>query len=272
MTKSALLVGINYIGTPNKLNGCINDVINMKNILLSKFGYTNITVLTDTSPKKPTKRNIQNELIKLVSNAKSGDTIIFHYSGHGSQIPDSSHDEKTNLDDVLIPIDYMTNGIIVDDWLNENICRKIPTGVTLYCFTDCCHSGTILDLQYCVNSNCVPKNGISPKNLYGKYIALQWTDQFSFNQEKSSGPIQGHVICFSGCLDAQTSADVNINGNGQGAFTTELLTTLSSNINSKQTLGDVLKEINAKLIMKGYTQRSELSISDLSVLNSTLNL
>ena len=42
MDKRALLVGINYYGTNNKLNGCINDVENINNFLLKNgYIYTN---------------------------------------------------------------------------------------------------------------------------------------------------------------------------------------------------------------------------------------
>ena len=31
--KIALLIGINYVGSPHGLNGCINDILNMKKML-----------------------------------------------------------------------------------------------------------------------------------------------------------------------------------------------------------------------------------------------
>jgi hypothetical protein len=34
--RKALLIGINYFGTANELRGCINDVHNMVNLLLSE--------------------------------------------------------------------------------------------------------------------------------------------------------------------------------------------------------------------------------------------
>ena len=53
MKKCALLIGINYNGTASKLNGCINDVINMKRYLLSENEksvfidlYLPLTILT----------------------------------------------------------------------------------------------------------------------------------------------------------------------------------------------------------------------------------
>jgi hypothetical protein len=40
--KRALLIGINYFGSPNQLNGCINDVHNIKGFLLQRFGFKEV--------------------------------------------------------------------------------------------------------------------------------------------------------------------------------------------------------------------------------------
>ena len=37
--KKALLIGINYIGQRGELKGCINDVHNIKDLLMSRFGH-----------------------------------------------------------------------------------------------------------------------------------------------------------------------------------------------------------------------------------------
>ncbi len=37
---------------------------------------------------------MQAELTKLVTNAQDGDVIVFHFSGHGTQIPSANGDEK----------------------------------------------------------------------------------------------------------------------------------------------------------------------------------
>jgi hypothetical protein len=40
--KKALLIGINYRGLDGELNGCINDVEQMKNILKEKYNLIHI--------------------------------------------------------------------------------------------------------------------------------------------------------------------------------------------------------------------------------------
>ena len=60
-TKRALLIGINYIKSPNaRLYGCIEDIKNVQNMLMDAYGYAaqNITVLRDDDGNKmPTKAN-----------------------------------------------------------------------------------------------------------------------------------------------------------------------------------------------------------------------
>jgi metacaspase-1 len=136
--KRALLVGINYIGTSNELNGCINDIQNMRNFLITKLKYNpnNILILTDNTVQKPTKENIINSLYWLISNNRKKSRLFFHYSGHGTYINDINRDEKDGYDECLVPLDFENNGFIIDDNLKE-IFNKIRKGAKLTCVFDC---------------------------------------------------------------------------------------------------------------------------------------
>ena len=87
--KKAVLVGINYLSHQRgRLKGCINDVKNMQNFL-AKYGFTgqNVRVLTDDlndASRQPTRANILRDLRWLVQGARPGDSLFFHFSGHGS--------------------------------------------------------------------------------------------------------------------------------------------------------------------------------------------
>jgi hypothetical protein len=45
--KRALLIGINYIGSSNQLNGCINDVANIKSFLIQRFDFKEVKSAID---------------------------------------------------------------------------------------------------------------------------------------------------------------------------------------------------------------------------------
>ncbi|KAK3262623.1 hypothetical protein CYMTET_28531 [Cymbomonas tetramitiformis] len=87
----ALLVGINYTGSDYALNGCINDVHHVKQLLTSQYGFGTspdvLRILTDEpgSSGSPTCSNMREGLRWLVSDAVAGDQLFFHFSGHGTQ-------------------------------------------------------------------------------------------------------------------------------------------------------------------------------------------
>ncbi len=156
----AVLVGINYRGTRNELGGCINDVLGTKRQILAEYPTAEIELMTDDTPVKPTRNNILDKLTSLVYKAQAGDTLMFHYSGHGSQVPDLEGDEEDGYDETICPIDFMTrrtvtvNGIrrildsqITDDEIHSVI-SNVPKNVKFLMLSDSCHSGTIGDLKY----------------------------------------------------------------------------------------------------------------------------
>ena len=92
MAKRALLCGVNIYAIPGAdLRGCVNDVENMKEVLtgLFEFDEADIAVLQD---HEATKENVQRGLEQLTSGVSPGDVIYFHFSGHGSNVPDQDGD------------------------------------------------------------------------------------------------------------------------------------------------------------------------------------
>ena len=152
-----ILFGLNYIGTDYQLDGCINDVILMKNCMnkYMEIPLNNITTLTDKTPLKPTKKNmikiIEQNIQKL--NTTKYNRLWIHYSGHGYHMTDTSGDEVDKKDEVLCPLVLNPSEdeeFISDDELNT-IFSKIYSNKTLICVFDCCHSGTLLDMPYHYN-------------------------------------------------------------------------------------------------------------------------
>lgn len=89
----------------------------------------------------------------LVKDCRSGDSLVFHFSGHGSQQLDTNNDEVDGFDETLCPLDYETNGMIVDDDINDIMVRPLKDGVKFHAIIDACHSGTVLDLPYLCKMN-----------------------------------------------------------------------------------------------------------------------
>ncbi|KAF3433219.1 hypothetical protein FNV43_RR24321 [Rhamnella rubrinervis] len=197
--KRAVICGVSYKNTRHELKGCVNDAKCMKYLLVNKFSFpeSSILMLTEeeTDPyRRPTKHNMRMALYWLVQGCRPGDSLVFHYSGHGSQQRNYTGDEVDGYDETLCPLDYETQGMIVDDEINATIVRPLPAGVKLHAIIDACHSGTVLDLPF-----------LCRMDRSGRYA---WED----HRPRSGvwkGTNGGEVISFSGCDDNQTSADTS---------------------------------------------------------------
>jgi hypothetical protein len=225
MTQKALLVGINDYQGIGDLRGCINDVTNMRDILKSHRGFTNedIRVLVD---KRATKANILHRLRLMVDEAKAGDYLVFHFSGHGSQIRDRDGDElRDHMDELICPWDMnWDNGFITDDMLYE-IFSPLKKSILLEVFLDCCHSGTGLrDIGLGRPPELGPENPTVGRFLpppmditcrsEGEEDELKETRKL-FRKKKNPS----NQVLWSGCMSHQTSADAYIKGSYNGAFT-----------------------------------------------------
>ncbi len=226
--KKALLIGINYTGTPNELYGCINDTTLVKE-RISKNGFTSVNVLTDLTSKKATRDNILAELKSLLINSQSGDLLFLLYSGHGSYTIDRNNDEIDGRDELILPCDLK---VILDDELKSIIQTNLKSGVTLFAMFDSCFSGTVLDLRY------------------------QYMDSLNYdNYRENSKTLEtlGNVFMISGCNDKQTSMDSVFNNQANGAMTWSLLESLKQKPNCSwreliKKMRDLLKEYNYQQI------------------------
>ncbi|XP_043725431.1 metacaspase-1 [Telopea speciosissima] len=197
--KKAVICGISYRYSRHELKGCINDAKCMRYLLINKFSFpeSSILMLTEeeTDPHRfPTKQNIRMAFYWLVQGCQPGDSLVFHYSGHGSRQRNYNGDEVDGFDETLCPLDFESQGMIVDDEINAAIVRPLPRGVKLHTIIDACHSGTVLDLPF-----------LCRMSRSGQYV---WED----HRPRSGiwrGTNGGEVISFSGCDDDQTSADTS---------------------------------------------------------------
>lgn len=161
--KLALLVGVSDYeqkrATPPawwNLN-CKPDLDAMKQVLMERFGFLPADILV-ISDRQATRAGIVNAWQKhLVAQARPGDIVAFHYSGHGQQVKDDNGDELDGLDETLVPFDYISQSAedgaksnLRDDQLGEMLGAlkakmlgsdgRINGNITLT--FDCCFSGT----------------------------------------------------------------------------------------------------------------------------------
>ncbi|RCK64654.1 Metacaspase-1 [Candida viswanathii] len=290
--KKALLVGINYIGTKNELRGCINDVNNVERFLLNNgFSSDNIVKLTDDQRIQraiPTRQNILDAIQWLVKDARPNDSLFFHYSGHGGQTEDQpdengQYDEDDGYDEVIYPLDFETNGFIVDDLLHTMMVKTLPQGCRLTALFDSCHSGSVLDLPYMYSTKGILKEpnvmkecgegllqsamAYASGNKSAMFSGLGGAVKSFINKgkaekaneySKQTNTSPADVISLSGCKDDQTSADAKEGGVATGAMSYAFLTVMGQNPN--QSYLSLLQNTRDVLQAK-YSQKPQLSAS-----------
>nr|CAB3495728.1 unnamed protein product [Digitaria exilis] len=197
--KRALLVGVTYTGTPYELKGTVNDVAEMRRLLVDMFGFPSSCILELTEKQSdptrlPTRENLLLAMRWLTAGCTAGDSLVFQFAGHGVQRVDMKDDEVDGYDEALCPVDFERSGNVLDDEINEAIVRPLGTGVKLHAIMDTCHSGTSLDLPYLCR---VSRTGY-----------WQWEDHCRHG-ETGKRPNGGLVISISSCRDDQKSADAS---------------------------------------------------------------
>ena len=150
-SKRALLVGINNYKYPDRvppLAGSLNDVEDMRQVLIGKFEFPpeNILVLKDS---QATHAQIMSAIqTHLVAKTQPGDIVVFHYSGHGSQMKDVTGKMISGLDETIVPYDSRDPEGKVFDISGAELhlalvqLAKKTKNVTF--ILDSCHSGTLV--------------------------------------------------------------------------------------------------------------------------------
>jgi metacaspase-1 len=157
----AVLVGVgDYRHLDADLRGPPADVALMAATLVARgVPPGNITALTtdpamDGMPPgvvlgEPTREAILTAM-DHAGQSQAGDTVLFYFSGHGSQAPDRNGDEVSGNDQILLPADARgwrgavgdVENAIVDDELQDWARGLLARGVRVVGMIDACHSGT----------------------------------------------------------------------------------------------------------------------------------
>lgn len=249
MSRRALLVGVNAYPAPiNQLLGCLNDVRDVRTILESHYGFDETAQVRTLTDARATTRNIKDGLHWLVAGARSGDVLVFHYSGHGSQVPDAHGDETTDgLDEIICPYDLDWDAPFTDDDLHA-IVKEVPPGANLTVILDCCHAGTGLrETKWAVR--CVPPRslGLAPRQR----LVEQRVRRFGRRAAEAG------AILVAACRDDQVSADAYIEGEYHGALTFYLCEALAA-LRFQASYEDVIRQVRRLLRVNGFDQVPQL--------------
>jgi hypothetical protein len=219
----AVIFGLDYSTSSNALHGCANDANNIATCLKMLGLYDKIDVYTDkSSPVSTTYMGILDILTSLASDTTLSRVFIF-FAGHGTQLMDITNkddyeedgdegndkgDETDGKDECIVPSDFwdelnnqMPEKLISDDILRV-VLSRFGKDTKVTALFDCCHSGTVCDLRYVLDTT------------KGTYNVLE-------NYEACAADI----TVISSCLDTQLSIEEIRAGNSRpsGVFTSRFI-------------------------------------------------
>nr|POF04585.1 metacaspase-1 [Quercus suber] len=158
--KKSLLIGINYVSSAHELQGCHQDVHNVRQFL-NAMGYSDDqrsqVIMRDdefTDPNGafwPSGHNMVAAMNWLIS--EPGTINFLHYSGHGGQVADEGGYRTSGFDDTIVPVDFERSGQIPSGVLHRQLVSRLPPSSTLFIIFDCCHSGSAVELPFVYRSD-----------------------------------------------------------------------------------------------------------------------
>ena len=269
MKNKALLVGINKYPNPsNELRGCVNDILDMEHYIAEThkvYAKENIKKLTD---KQATKQGIIQQLKWLLSDAQAGDSLLFHYSGHGAQVPTQNRLlEKDGLDEIICPYDF--DGSPATTFRDKEFAAlfaMIPKEVHFVWISDSCHAEDLSrdlvgnsadtsnednEMRYRYFHGLSPAmingtNGDNPTN--GEYLKM------GSSLAPIIAPLNGALL--SACASHELSADAIINNRFNGAFTYYLIQNLKM-YGADKSMQEIIHYVNVDLAKNGYDQNPQ---------------
>lgn len=240
----ALLVGINAYAKVRQLHGCLNDVKQVEDYLRNRTPFDcRIEKLPD---EQATRANVFKLFEEHLGQANEEDTVLFYYSGHGTQEDAGPLWEETDgkLEclvcydgDATKPADYL----LTDKELRYMIGKLYEkTGAHIVTIFDCCHSGDntrgqLINTAY-GNEEVIKRMVYNPDHnarYAGAFPQRDWND-FLFSKDIQEEDINGRKpdeflpegihIQMAACESDQSAVEVS----GEGVFTKKLLGALDA--------------------------------------------
>lgn len=226
MTGYSLHIGLNrvdpehYNGWDGRLQSAETDARDMQAIADAQ-GFRSSSL----RGSQATSARVLARLREAAAVARSGDTFLITYAGHGSQLPNlGDDDEDTGKDSTLVLYDRM----LVDDELYA-AWKTFSEGVRIYSFSDCCHAGTntrAMPASF-LNGSAVEARGPAgpsqsilvramPKDVWKPYVTSEANRKLYVQIKKSvirsRGTAEPSVVLLAACQDTQVAGDLPTNG------------------------------------------------------------
>lgn len=264
----ALLIGIDQypgFGSDVQLEGCVNDVEIMEKALVERFGFPaeQITVLLN---EQATRAGILAAMEDLVQKAGRDHNVVFHYSGHGSQMPeaDGRRDEPDGWDETIVPFDSdrypRENRDIVDDEIHDWLVRLNAKTPYVTLIIDACNSGTIVRDAFGGKVRQVPRETRRRRESRPASRTVSFRDA---GEEGPSGwlPRGESYVLLAACASAENANEIVLSGTEPvvyGALTYFLVQELMAPGFSGATCWELLERVAPRIRAQFPTQSMQV--------------
>lgn len=260
--KLALLVGINdYPPGIRPLHGCLTDLEMQRELLIHRFGFNPQDIL-EVKDREATRERILNAFEEhLIKQAKPEDVVVFHFSGHGTQVSDPTPIKNQKYHSTLVPADAATTSPdIVRGIMGRTLFLLMSAIRTEYLtiVLDSCYSGggirgnlVIRSARSDLGENCQA----SPEEFE---YQQQWLKELNlsseeFQRRREQGIAKG--VTLAAAKDNQSATDAPFSGFRAGAFS-YLLTRYLWQQTSNDAVGKIF--VNLALRTRDVAQSSNI--------------
>ncbi|WP_204141331.1 caspase family protein [Halomicronema sp. CCY15110] len=256
----ALLVGINDYPQPVPcLRGCVNDVEMLAGYLQERVTTEQLELHVRTLKNaEATREAIIQAFREHLGQAQAEDSVLFAYSGHGSQEdapPELWHLEPDRLNETLVCWDSRLENSrdLADKELGKLIAEVAEKGPKITVILDCCHSGS--------GSRPLNTRYVEPDRRRRPIESYLWTQAAETRSAEAtlSAVPQGRHVLLAACRDLETAKE-NF-AKKRGAFSYYLLETLSQaagNLSCRE----VFKRTHALITAQVPNQIPQLEATD----------
>jgi hypothetical protein len=156
----AIIIGINYYPKDRYLQGSVRDAETIKHYLEAGITPVDIVTLTASTPSDPscgipieerelwpTYENVVASIKRVLANAKPGDKVYIHYSGHGTQTlspVQSGQGSSRELALVLFEDNGVGSSYFRGHHLAKALLKMVEMGLVVTLVLDCCFSGSMV--------------------------------------------------------------------------------------------------------------------------------
>jgi hypothetical protein len=239
--KIAVVDGINNYPDPrNRLNGCVNDALDMSNLFKNVYGFDEVTVLLDTNA------NYANVTSAIANGlAKKPDVFVYTNSSHGTRTIDTTGTEADGYSEAICLYDKF-----LWDYDFKKLLAQADPKTSVVIWSDSCHScGVTREFLMTMNDASyvsIPKYLPPEDNMVALQVSMMPIAKAVFEPREDM-----NVVLLAGCKSAEYSYDASFE-KPNGAFTYYALKILKEN--PIITYDDFIKKLNVYLPSSRYPQ------------------